>query len=772
MNIRSSSHTYKKRIFTYIIILSIIPIAILGLYSYKTYEDGITSNVKVSTRATVSQVKVKVDTVFNNIRKSYLQAADDNAIQWFLNEEVKYSDYSNLVELGDVLLGPSFYSHFIEGYSFINFKSNWVLSNRGMYPYDLVSNKEEVDSVVNYTGTYQITDYWVSNLTEDKSILSREEINLRNLSLILKVPLIKKNPHGMIVINMNMPNLEEFIKQDIGDNGITILNKDGDIIFTSDKEFALSLSNYYTSIQEQGSKFLESSSFQTDSKDTHYISVSESNAMDFYYVANYNKERIKDGSNSILSLTMIVLLICILVIVVALLLTNRLYNPIKKLTNYVDSINDGRDKNDNELEAIAHGIDNLKSKKDILENKINSQLPQLMELFQIRLLRGELKDAEINSYLESFRLNAPIKYMIMAIHIRTEDSIEGYDEAKQDALRMDIVENMPSHMKELLYLQAICNAKTIVCTIASMEDDELDEKILILYEKIESYIRQEYDMSINIGVSSAKDSLMKFPYAYQESITALKNNDLFANQLEDDHHQIMFYGDVSKINEGYQYDNLLERELKEAIDLGDKDKAYEYVDRIIDTMIAHNVTPQEVTLNLHRVLIAIILVAYNAGLQVNDIFEEGFSDTLQKYSQLYNMNQIRSYLKLQVIVPIIQKLELYRTSKSGEIMLDIQKIIDTSNGDVSLTECAEKLGYHPTYIWKVMKVEKNTTFSNYVSEYKLEEAKKLLLETDLTVAEIANKLNYTNAQNFIRFFSKLEGTTPGKYRQSGKHSLL
>jgi AraC-like DNA-binding protein len=67
-----------------------------------------------------------------------------------------------------------------------------------------------------------------------------------------------------------------------------------------------------------------------------------------------------------------------------------------------------------------------------------------------------------------------------------------------------------------------------------------------------------------------------------------------------------------------------------------------------------------------------------------------------------------------------------------------------------------------------MKVEKNTTFSNYVGEHKLEEAKRLLLETDLTVLEIASKLSYTNSQNFIRFFSKLEGVTPGKYRQAYK----
>jgi len=61
--------------------------------------------------------------------------------------------------------------------------------------------------------------------------------------------------------------------------------------------------------------------------------------------------------------------------------------------------------------------------------------------------------------------------------------------------------------------------------------------------------------------------------------------------------------------------------------------------------------------------------------------------------------------------------------------------------------------------------EKDMSFTDYVEEYKINLAKNLLEETDMTVTQIAAKLNYTNAQNFIRFFSKKVGTTPGKYRQ-------
>lgn len=44
----------------------------------------------------------------------------------------------------------------------------------------------------------------------------------------------------------------------------------------------------------------------------------------------------------------------------------------------------------------------------------------------------------------------------------------------------------------------------------------------------------------------------------------------------------------------------------------------------------------------------------------------------------------------------------------------------------------------------------------------------MLVETDLSVAEIAERLSYSNAQNFIRLFKKHMDITPGQYRKQYK----
>jgi len=95
-------------------------------------------------------------------------------------------------------------------------------------------------------------------------------------------------------------------------------------------------------------------------------------------------------------------------------------------------------------------------------------------------------------------------------------------------------------------------------------------------------------------------------------------------------------------------------------------------------------------------------------------------------------------------------------------------MIKESRGNITLNECADALNYQPNYVSKVLKKERGVTFTDMVSEEKLKVAKYMLLTSDLSVAEISEKLQYNNVQNFIRFFKNHEETTPSAFRKKHK----
>ena len=143
---------------------------------------------------------------------------------------------------------------------------------------------------------------------------------------------------------------------------------------------------------------------------------------------------------------------------------------------------------------------------------------------------------------------------------------------------------------------------------------------------------------------------------------------------------------------------------------------------------------------------------------------EGLHKLYQQIMEAGDVKRVRKNMKKMLIDPILQERSKLLVDQSYQMMAAIECKLADSKGNITLNECADELNVTPAYIWKILKAERGKTFSEYQEQYKIEEAKKLL-QTNLSVADIANELGYTNAQNFIRFFSKGTGLTPGKYRK-------
>ncbi|MBO9610453.1 MAG: helix-turn-helix transcriptional regulator [Paenibacillaceae bacterium] len=88
--------------------------------------------------------------------------------------------------------------------------------------------------------------------------------------------------------------------------------------------------------------------------------------------------------------------------------------------------------------------------------------------------------------------------------------------------------------------------------------------------------------------------------------------------------------------------------------------------------------------------------------------------------------------------------------------------------NLTLETCAERLNYHPVYVSRVFRQEMGINFGEYLAKVRLGIAKLWLRETDMTIGDIAQKLHYSNAGNFIRAFKHTENVTPGKYREQSK----
>ena len=85
--------------------------------------------------------------------------------------------------------------------------------------------------------------------------------------------------------------------------------------------------------------------------------------------------------------------------------------------------------------------------------------------------------------------------------------------------------------------------------------------------------------------------------------------------------------------------------------------------------------------------------------------------------------------------------------------------------DVSLGVLAEKFHLNPQYISQLFKSEIGVGFLAYLTGIRMEQAKKLLLTSDLPVGAVSQQVGYGDYRVFTKVFKKNEGITPSQYRR-------
>ena len=84
---------------------------------------------------------------------------------------------------------------------------------------------------------------------------------------------------------------------------------------------------------------------------------------------------------------------------------------------------------------------------------------------------------------------------------------------------------------------------------------------------------------------------------------------------------------------------------------------------------------------------------------------------------------------------------------------------------IELSQIADHVNLSRTYASAIFKEELGITISEFILRERMLEAKRMLRDTDLTVAAIADRLSFCSQSYFTKNFTETEGMTPVEYRR-------
>ncbi|MBR5506710.1 MAG: helix-turn-helix domain-containing protein [Clostridia bacterium] len=109
----------------------------------------------------------------------------------------------------------------------------------------------------------------------------------------------------------------------------------------------------------------------------------------------------------------------------------------------------------------------------------------------------------------------------------------------------------------------------------------------------------------------------------------------------------------------------------------------------------------------------------------------------------------------------------YRDDVLGRNIYSIVQYIDNNATEITgIDMIAQKFGYTSNYVSHLFKAKIGTSVQNYIIEKKMGIASNLLINTNCSITEIAERLKYSSLQSFCKMFKKWNGLTPTRYREN------
>ncbi len=725
---------------------------------------------------TVDGIAQNLDRALQNTWNYYANLAqdDNDSMNYIMSETVSFERVSDILKAQRLLSGSNLVRDYVRAYAFVNRNTGKVITGNGVYSENDLGHVEEFAQLwqnrsLAYSG---ISFQWFkSENTGSTTVSANSVVPFDGLYLISFMPNDMLDPDCVLTVRLNLNQLWKDARNGLGSGqAVVIVDRNtGEVRYSSDNDFS---SAVLAALQKQGSS--ESLSGKISGENTTYMTAESSLSKvswDVYYGTNLHLVNKTADMFMLFSLV----LLAIIVFGAVFLSFQMVYRPVSRMAGEISAESDTKlQPGEDELAYVADNISRLNARNVELKS-------QVQELFARRMLQGELTDADIDAFTGELALagGIPPAYRVVTIILRSTDE-QIISDQKGKEIMLDIVRFCKEQGIGDSFFPPVTYMKSIVCLIpeaVSAADEEaptdiLSEPAVQLYKALVQYVNAQYGTEIGMGISRVERDIHKFHAVYRESVRALNSRHEVEeaagvsrnhpNPGTESYYQF-YMGDEQSAT--VIYNSEWTQKINQAIQQADKESAYEVVNEVTKSIREQGFSREAAATVLLQFVNSVIESAQENGIAIESVLRDSVDEIYKTVMNSVDLNYVRGYLKFKMIDPILFSVGENMTSQSHLILMSIEKMVEDNKGNITLAECAQALNYNPSYLWKILKQEKNMTFTEYTDCYRLGLAKDRLLNTSETVASIAEELGYTNAQNFIRFFSKMTGTTPGKFRK-------
>lgn len=752
----SRKSVFKKLLFSFIAVF-LVPL-IIGIILFYRIELIMINDAKKVNAAMLEQVRQIMDNRFKEVEQLSLQISSTPELDDLLNHSID-SNYQ-YVEFVKELSRYQITSTFINEYFVYLHAPEVVLSpemkadsrlffNQVLRYKDLTDLKLVNNRLLNvpYKQYFPI-EKAVSNFKE-KDIITFVQ------SLFGDMGELK----GSILILIDEHQIRELIQQIEGiDKGfVYIINENNEIIMSTadDENYSPSLKT----IVPNDDDFLD----YTVDAEGMITSSTKSLQNDWTYVSVVPENVVLAQVNTAKTWALVLVVFSLIVGVIACYyLASRNYKPIQKIVQTILKTNKNAKSNYiNEMEFINYTLESTFDQQEQLNKVITQQKPVIQKDFISRLARGQVDVSTIRKTdleLMDNQMESNL-HRILLVQINDSDSFNEVNKETGLALSRYVVSKLSEELLDQKGYVVEMERDQIILLLNDENEAEQGELSSFISE-LKNKVEQEFQLTVTIAVSQSHKGMEGIAKCFTETKKALDY------QIVKGQNSIIYFNELNNAND-HSYDLPMETQLKlfNYTKVGDVKKVRNCLDKIFsDILEKDSLTPE-----LSRFLSYDLLSTWFKVLR--QLCEEDRQQIIKQknpfeiISSCYSVNQMQNYI-VDLFTVLCEKVSANQIDRKQQLYQDLIGYIEENyrNNTFSLQSMADHFGMNASYLSSFFKKSGQVNISEYMTQLRLNESKNLLTNTQLTIAEVAEKVGYTNSVGLIRVFKKLEGVSPGKYR--------
>lgn len=399
---------------------------------------------------------------------------------------------------------------------------------------------------------------------------------------------------------------------------------------------------------------------------------------------------------------------------------------------------------------------------DMLQQYYLNSLPVLQDNFYISLLEGRLKEENIAKYASDYQISFSGPYFVITVFRVGYTEKNGTEVEVPPFLLVLSVERLVEEQLANKFKSKTFSYLGDVVVVSELKEKSDIHKYTDMMDTLCKMCKRICDATVTAGVGYLEDGPEALKDSYKGAKHALAHRVLYGSMRAINVEDIESRSDTAN----QQVEEHLVHNILKYIRVGEKEALGDNIHDFCASVTIPGISIQDYHVRLMKLTVRLLELMGNYSLDMNAIVGNE-TDLLTNLYNKASAEALESYLN-EVCVKTMDIVSHKRQDSTTSFVTKAEEYVKEhySDQDMSIDTICGILNVSSAYFSTAFKKSTGKTFINYLTDYRMEQAVRLLETGDKKAYEISDQIGYSDPNYFSYVFKKKFGVSPSKYRDS------